>query len=155
MATTSALPSPDLKAPVLNSWKEIASYLGRGVRTVQRYEHELQLPVRRVGGKSRRSVVALSQDLDTWLRHATIQKDDEVESLAAKHVSITADSVADLHKLRLRCAQLRDEHAKAVATLRQNLAEMVREIEAGSDLSRATPLLLGNCETPFAVPKAS
>ncbi len=31
---------------VLNSWKEIACYLGRGVRTVQRYERDLGLPVR-------------------------------------------------------------------------------------------------------------
>lgn len=33
----------------LNSWKEIATFLGRGVRTVQRWERELQLPVHRIG----------------------------------------------------------------------------------------------------------
>jgi hypothetical protein len=37
----------------LNSWKEIASYMGRGVRTVQRYERELHLPVGRIHGKAR------------------------------------------------------------------------------------------------------
>jgi len=51
---------------ILNSWKEIASYLGRGVRTVQRYERENQLPVRRMQ-KSHGSVFALSKDVDTWL----------------------------------------------------------------------------------------
>ena len=30
---------------VLNGWKEIANYLGKGVRTVQRYEREFGLPV--------------------------------------------------------------------------------------------------------------
>jgi len=55
---------------VLNSWKEIANYLGRGVRTVQRYEQQANLPVRRVGGKSRNSVIALPKDLDVWLRQS-------------------------------------------------------------------------------------
>jgi hypothetical protein len=136
MAISPALPSPDLKAPILNSWKEIATYLGRGVRTVQRYERELQLPVRRVGGKSRRSVVALSQDLDTWVKYATIQKRDESLPRAAGHVSLTAESVADLHELRLRCAHLRAEHAKAVATLTQSLSRLVREIEGDSTIKR-------------------
>jgi len=154
MALT-ALPSPDLKAPVLNSWKEIATYLGRGVRTVQRYERELQLPVRRVGGKSRRSVVALSQDLDTWLRYSTIQNHDEVESLATKHVNITADSVAHLHELRLRCAQLRNEHAQAVATLAQSLAKMVREVEAGCNFRRLDSFFGDNSEKALVVPEAS
>lgn len=54
---------------VLNSWKEIAAYLGRGVRTVQRWERELNLPVRRPRGKDRSAVIALKSDIDQWLRH--------------------------------------------------------------------------------------
>ncbi|HKD80252.1 MAG TPA: hypothetical protein VKH81_11210 [Candidatus Angelobacter sp.] len=52
---------------VLNSWKEVASYLGRGVRTVQRWEQELNLPVRRPRGRSRSAVIAFKTELDTWL----------------------------------------------------------------------------------------
>jgi hypothetical protein len=52
---------------LLNSWKEIALYMGRGVRTVQRWEHELGLPIRRPRRKSRSSVIALATDLDEWL----------------------------------------------------------------------------------------
>lgn len=55
-------------ADVLNSWKEIATYVGRGIRTVQRWEQELQLPVRRPRGKQRSAVIALKQDIDLWLR---------------------------------------------------------------------------------------
>jgi phage terminase Nu1 subunit (DNA packaging protein) len=55
---------------VLNSWKEVASYLGRGVRTVQRWEQELGLPVRRPRGKSRSAVIAFKSELDNWLHHA-------------------------------------------------------------------------------------
>src|SRR5215467_5605321 len=55
-------------ADVLNSWKEIATYVGRGVRTVQRWERELNLPVRRPRGKHRSAVIALKEDIDIWLR---------------------------------------------------------------------------------------
>jgi CheY-like chemotaxis protein len=55
------------KPRILNSWKEIAQYLGRGVRTVQRWELELQLPVRRPRGKSRSAVMALASELDEWV----------------------------------------------------------------------------------------
>ena len=49
---------------VVNSWKEIATYMGRGVRIVQRWERELGLPVRRPRRKSRSAVIALAADLD-------------------------------------------------------------------------------------------
>ncbi len=57
---------------VLNSWKEIASYLNRGVRTVQRWERDLNLPVRRPRGKQRSAVIALADDLDNWLKHTPL-----------------------------------------------------------------------------------
>jgi hypothetical protein len=50
----------------LNSWKEIASHLERGVRTVQRWESELGLPVRRTGRGKRGAVYALVSELDLW-----------------------------------------------------------------------------------------
>ena len=52
---------------VLNSWKEIASFLNRGVRTVQRWEMELQLPVHRIGKGRRSPVYALTSELKFWL----------------------------------------------------------------------------------------
>lgn len=50
----------------LNSWKEIASHLERGVRTVQRWESELGLPVRRTGRGKRGAVYALVSELELW-----------------------------------------------------------------------------------------
>jgi hypothetical protein len=51
----------------LQSWKEIANYIGRAVRTVQRWE-ELGLPVRRPQADTRKSAVyAITHELDTWL----------------------------------------------------------------------------------------
>lgn len=60
--------TPQGSGPVLSSWKEIAAYLGRSVRTVQRMEAELGLPVRRPKGHARSSVMAISQELDAWLK---------------------------------------------------------------------------------------
>ena len=54
---------------ILRSWKEIASYVGCGVRTVQRYERQLGLPVHRAQGKSHTSVIALADDLDGSGKH--------------------------------------------------------------------------------------
>lgn len=53
---------------VLSSWKEIASYLGKGVRTVQRWERELGLPVRRPKPNEKQIVLAFPQEIDAWLR---------------------------------------------------------------------------------------
>jgi hypothetical protein len=53
---------------VLSSWKDIARYLGKGVRTVQRWERHLGLPVRRPIGASQKSAVLLYRgDVDAWL----------------------------------------------------------------------------------------
>jgi predicted DNA-binding transcriptional regulator AlpA len=53
---------------VLSSWKDIARYLGKGVRTVQRWERHLGLPVRRPIGASQKSAVVLYRgDVDAWL----------------------------------------------------------------------------------------
>jgi hypothetical protein len=51
----------------LDGWKDIASYLGRGVRTAQRWERELGLPVRRLGTGGAEVVYALKEELDAWL----------------------------------------------------------------------------------------
>ena len=51
---------------VLNSWKEIAAYVGRGVRTVQRWERLLALPVHRIGKGKRSPVYAYAKELNFW-----------------------------------------------------------------------------------------
>jgi hypothetical protein len=64
------LSAPDVQ--VLHSWKEIASYLGRGVRTLQRYESNLGLPVHRPLGKARSSVLAFKDEIDRWLKETPL-----------------------------------------------------------------------------------
>lgn len=52
----------------LDSWKAIADYLSREVRSVQRWERERGLPVYRIPGQGRGVVFAYSGELDNWLR---------------------------------------------------------------------------------------
>jgi len=71
---------PQIREPqLLNSWKEIAAYLDRGVRTVQRWEAHFGLPVRRPSGQHRSSVIAFKDDLDAWLR--SCRRIDEARAL--------------------------------------------------------------------------
>jgi len=59
---------------VLTCWKDIANYLGKGVRTVQRWEHDLGLPVRRPShAPSKNPVLAIRQELDDWVRSQAVR----------------------------------------------------------------------------------
>jgi hypothetical protein len=60
-------PMPHAVQRRLDSWKAIAEYLGRDVRTVIRWEHERRLPVRRVPGAKRSAVFAHADEIDRWL----------------------------------------------------------------------------------------
>lgn len=132
-----AAPSQNQKGIVLNSWKEIASYLGRGVRTVQRYERDLGLPVRRPRGKSRSAVVALSDDLDTWLRQApTRELQDESESLVVMTkpaiVTRVRSTIGEASELRTKCHELRVAHHEAMTHLVTNLKGLVEKFDGNS-----------------------
>lgn len=57
---------------ILNSWKEIASYIGRGVRTVQRYELQFGFPIHR-RSSTRGSVLAFADEVEAWLHEAPVR----------------------------------------------------------------------------------
>ena len=78
------LSEPSLREPPaagqrLDSWKEIAAYLGRGVRTVQRWERTAGLPVHRLPHEKRDSVYAHPDELTAWwnARGNTLSDDAE------------------------------------------------------------------------------
>jgi tetratricopeptide (TPR) repeat protein len=71
----------------LDSWKEIAAFLGRDERTVSRWEKELGLPVHRLPGTKGR-VYAYSEELSAWLAkpkraHAALLEFDFAEQPGA------------------------------------------------------------------------
>ncbi len=50
----------------LNGWKEIALHLGKGARTVQRWEKLYGLPVHRLGREGGEIVFAFRDEIDRW-----------------------------------------------------------------------------------------
>jgi len=50
----------------LDSWKEVAAFLNRGVRTVQHWEKTEGLPVRRHQHMKRGSICAMPSELADW-----------------------------------------------------------------------------------------
>lgn len=60
----------------LNSWKEIAAYLGCDVSTAQRWERERALPVRRIPGGKRQTVFAVPEELNQWLVSSAVEEAD-------------------------------------------------------------------------------
>jgi TolB-like protein/Tfp pilus assembly protein PilF len=52
---------------LLSSWKEISTYLGRTIRTCQRLEAAMGLPVHRLDGSPKAHVFAYKKELDAWL----------------------------------------------------------------------------------------
>src|SRR5580658_5155662 len=63
----------------LDSWKEIATYLGRDVTTVQRWERQEGMPVHRHLHHKRGSVYALSSELDVWRQGRKLRSEEEPE----------------------------------------------------------------------------
>ena len=82
--------------PTLTSWKEIAQYLGKGVRTVQRWEQTLHLPVRRPRARIKGVVLALPSEIDSWLLSRFSPNGESTKS--------------ELKTLREQLAELREEN---------------------------------------------
>jgi ATP-dependent 26S proteasome regulatory subunit len=82
---------------VLASWKDLATYVGKGVRTVQRWESALGFPVRRSGGPGKSAVVAFTDEVDSWFA-ARFKK------------SVHGGSQSELQRLRERNAELLAEN---------------------------------------------
>src|SRR5438045_852731 len=107
-----------------SGWKDIASYLGKGVRTVQRYERELSLPVRRPAGKSTGSVVATKAELDAWVSASPIR--EAFRLTTAIPISPTATKeirtgVAEMRKLREQMADLRMDLRTSLQLLKKSI----------------------------------
>src|SRR5258708_27935358 len=72
MKDPSPVASPELydQPPevLLDSWKEIATYVKRDISTVQRWEKREGMPVHRHVHDKRGSVYAFGSELDAWLQ---------------------------------------------------------------------------------------
>ena len=110
------------ESKVLSSWKDIARYMGKGVRTVQRWERHLGLPVRRPNGASHKSAVLLHRsDLDAWLA-TRFSPRTATKSLAKTKLEPECSSRAILRERLQVARELRIAHQ----TLTQEICESIR-----------------------------
>jgi TolB-like protein/tetratricopeptide (TPR) repeat protein len=80
----------------LDSWKDIAEYLGRSVRTAIRWAECRGLPIHRVPGGKRQAVFAYSQEIDAWLVSKGGQETSpaRIEPISASTVPVRAEASA-------------------------------------------------------------
>ena len=113
---------------ILNGWKEIANYLGKGVRTVQRYERELGLPVRRPAAKDRGAVVATKAELDAWISASPLREGMQLLRREVTPSEITAQTikkgVAEMVSLRQQMSALRDEWRSSLQRVHESLYQL-------------------------------
>jgi tetratricopeptide (TPR) repeat protein len=97
MSSSSSGPPPGGDEPAsngrLDSWKEIAAYLRRSVRSAKRWEKEEQLPVRRHMHGKRDSIYAYKPELDDWWsnRGAKLRDENGAKEIAPEVIAPASD----------------------------------------------------------------
>jgi tetratricopeptide (TPR) repeat protein len=86
-----------VRRDILNGWKEIGGYVSRDIRTVERWEKQRGLPVRRVPGAGRATVYALTSELDEWLESARSDDPQKAALALERSSSESAHTILDLH----------------------------------------------------------
>jgi hypothetical protein len=141
-------PGKVFRPEILSGWKDIAAYLGKGVRTVQRYERELTLPVRRPAGKSAASVIATKAELDGWIAAAPLRKVFQLSPDSASKSGIDTRGalnelkrqVEELRQLRQASVELRAALHESVVSLQQNLrSSLTQESSERRDQGLSVP----------------
>jgi hypothetical protein len=121
-------PATSTPTHILSGWKDIANYLGKGVRTVQRYERELRLPVRRPAGRVRGSVVATKAELDAWVAASPIREQFQTTMAADPLCSVSRAAVrAGIREMRTLHEQMRSLRADmrlSISSLQQRLVTL-------------------------------
>jgi hypothetical protein len=89
----------------LDSWKEIADYLRRDLRTVRRWERTRSLPIRRVPGVGRRAVYAFRHEIDAWLSATSLPLDptsgeNTSDTVIGREASVATDTTITRLELR-------------------------------------------------------
>lgn len=87
-------PGEEARSDLLDSWKEIATYLKREVRTVQRWEKSLGLPVRRLSHDKQGTVFAYKSEIDAWWRERETKiAEDETDATTSPVGPVPEESV--------------------------------------------------------------
>lgn len=112
---------------MLNSWKEIAAFLDRGVRTVQRWERDLHLPVHRIGRGARSPVYAVVRELKFWM--ATAETDSLHPEQPARPVLVKTNGKNANHAAIEESHRLIAESMKLVQSIAESSVRHQRQAE--------------------------
>lgn len=113
---------------VLTGWKEIGQYMGKGVRTVQRWEQSFGLPIRRPPGANKRAILARPQDLDAWVAmncHTVYPVADGGTKPIITRTSLSCE-LETARILRRNVAESRAELRRAILLLRESIEDCHR-----------------------------
>jgi hypothetical protein len=116
------------------------SYLGRGVRTIQRYEVQLALPIHRPAAKQRSAVLAFADELDQWLRSTPSRNGTHSNPTNAKfssgpdicEIQLKHDLGSELKRAEQDVKRVHAEYQRAL----ELYDALKRQIEAAKDSSR-------------------
>jgi hypothetical protein len=142
------------QSTVLTSWKEIARYLGKGVRTAQRWERHLGLPVRRPIGASQKSAVLLHrEEVDVWL--TTRFSARPIENIdASKKPLLSATRSALKENVRKACELRMAQHA-LTSQISESVRLLARQCDDLAARSLQTPWHAGAAIVPGGTRPAS
>ncbi|MBZ5617962.1 MAG: hypothetical protein LAQ69_04395 [Acidobacteriia bacterium] len=87
----------------LDSWKEIATYLNREVRTVQRWERVWALPIHRLPGGPKAGVFAFRSELNAWMESNPLEITRSGQDQKTEPVEEIAELRAPWPKWKVRC----------------------------------------------------
>ena len=121
---------------ILTGWKSIAKHLGMGVRTVQRYERQMGLPIRRPAGKMRGAVLATKSELDAWIAASPIRESFQLAKVSgafhSHDVAAIVRGLAEMRALREQMVALRMEVNDSMLSLTESILILRKDLRPGN-----------------------
>jgi hypothetical protein len=126
-------PKVPVQPEFLSGWKQIADYLGMGVRTVQRYEREQGLPIHRTAGKSVGAVISTKAELDGWVASGRVRSDsvpgrwpaEQTNKLGAEFLQIDSEFALTFSGLALEASD-KEKRRRATQAARKAYDTIMR-----------------------------
>jgi|SRR5579871_5182202 len=135
---------------LLTSWKEIAGFLGKGVRTVQRWEATLGLPVIRPADRRSGIVMARPAELEAWIlkgRHRRAADTDDWHQKNEDAWTAYGQCMREFRSCQAEVKALQGEVEAARALLRQEV-EKLKSLYQDCDAIRARSIGEGSPREP-------
>ncbi len=142
---------PDGMTPasiIFTSWKEIASYLGKGVRTVQRWEAQFGLPVQRPNARAKGIVRASREELDQWIatRWSPRLGQSDFQEVNVPSWPVR-EGVEAAHELRMRNRALLTGLQQSLTQLTQTCEDLAGNMAVNRGLRRDGMFLRSSTES--------